>query len=298
MDVSVVIASIDSAQSIARCLSHLQRSCAGLSTELIVVDASGDGTAGRVRALGLDLPLIEHPVGTLAPQLWADGYRRSTGRVVAFTTGHCLVTPAWASALVTALDQGATGAGGPLVIGSGTRPLDWGIYFLRYAGFMPQTLGSGRIAGEIAGDNAAYTREALDRHMATFDRGFWEIDFHRLVRADGGWLTAVPDAVVEFSRSFPVRTILRHRFAHGCHFGAGRVRSGARTSWQILLAAPLVPLVLASRAARRAASGQSFPRFAASLPWVLTLAGAWALGEAWGACHRNSRTPSGQPSAD
>jgi glycosyltransferase involved in cell wall biosynthesis len=295
MDLSVVIAANDAARSIDRCLQHLVRSCAGLRAELIVADASTDGTAERVEAFGPPARLIRCEADTLAPHLWAIGYRQATGRVVAFTTGHCLVSPDWATALTRAVAGGADGAGGPLVIDRGTRPLDWAIYYLRYSAFTPYTLGAGRISGEIAGDNAAYARAALDRHAASFDRGFWEVDFHRDLRADGGWLAAVPEAVIAFSKSFPPSTIIRHRFAHGRHFGAGRAKGGTRSRWQIVVASPLVPFVLAARAARRALRGGSdatastapdgrMPwRFVVALPWFLVLAGAWAAGEARGA---------------
>jgi glycosyltransferase involved in cell wall biosynthesis len=283
MDLTVVIASIESSRSIDLCLSHLARSCAGLQVEFIVADASRDDTADRVQAYGGSAILISCRPGTLAPQLWAAGYRKATGRVVAFTTGHCLVSQDWATALIKAIDDGATGAGGPLVIAGGTGPLDWAVFYLRYAGSMPHTLGEGRTAGEIAGDNAAYVRTALDRHATTLSGGFWEIDFHRLVRGDGGWLAAVPHAVIAFSRSFPFATIFRHRFAHGRQFGAGRVKGGTRAAWQIVLAAPLVPFVLAGRAASRAAGGPAPWKFVAALPWFLPLAFAWAGGEAWGA---------------
>ena len=283
MDLSVVIAANDAARSIDRCLQHLRDACAGLRAEVIVADGSRDDTAERVEAFGSPAVLLRCAADTLAPYLWAAGYRRSSGRVVAFTTGHCLVSRNWASALVGAIDRGASGAGGPLVIGAGTRFLDWAIYYLRYSSVMPHTIGDGRITGEIAGDNAAYPRSALDRHAAAFERGFWELDFHRLLRADGGWLAAVPQAEIAFSRSFPASTIMRHRFAHGRHFGTSRVKGGTRRAWQILLAAPLVPFVLAARAGRRAFGGAAPWRFAAAMPWFLALAAAWAAGEAVGA---------------
>lgn len=292
MDLSVVVASIDSARSIEECLRHLERSCAGLRAEFIVADASRDDTAARIMALGRTVRLIRFNPNTLAPQLWAEGYRCSTGRIVAFTTGHCLVSPEWAAALRDALDAGATGAGGPLVVGAGTSVLDWAVFYLRYSAAMPHTLGAGRVSGEIAGDNAAYRRDALDRHAATFHHGFWEVDFHRALRADGGWLAAVPRAVIEFGRSFPLSTIVHHRFAHGRHFGAGRVSGGARAAWQIVLAAPLVPFVLAYRAGSRAlGGGPARWRFIVALPWFLALATAWAAGEAWGALRADTGIP-------
>lgn len=282
VELSVVIASIDAGRTITECLRRFTKTCAGLRAELIVVDASSDGSAEQVEAAG-GATLVRCAPGTLAPVLWAEGYRRATGRVVAFTTGHCLPVDGWATAMLEAIDQGASGAGGPLAIAPGTRPLDWAVFYLRYSAFMAGTLGEGRIAGEIAGDNAAYARPALDRHAATFASGFWEVDFHRSVRADGGWLAAVPAATVLFGPSFPLRTIASHRFAHGRQFGAGRARGG-RPVWLLVLSAPVVPAILTARAARRVWEGGGSPlQFLAALPWFLVLSAAWAAGEAWGA---------------
>jgi hypothetical protein len=283
MDLTVVVASIESSRSIAHCLEHLTRSCAPLLTEIIVVDASRDDSAAQARSLGRPIEVISLPPDTVAPKLWAAGYQKATGRVVAFTTGHCLVGTEWASALVAAVDRGAAGAGGPLLLARDTGPVDWAVFYLRYSSFMPHALGSGRDVREVAGDNAAYSHTALDRHASTFAQGFWEVDFHHCVRAEGGWLVAVPSATVEFGRSFPFGTILRHRFVHGRALGASRVRSGNRAAWQILLAAPLVPFLFAWRSSRQAFQGREAWRFVIALPWFLILAGAWAAGEAWGA---------------
>jgi hypothetical protein len=145
-------------------------------------------------------------------------------------------------------------------------------------------MGTGPVSGEIAGDNAAYTREALDRHAAAFISGFWELDFHRLIRADGGWLAAVPMATAAFAHSFRLRTIAAHRFDHGRQFGSSRVRRGERTVAQMMITAPFVPFVLAARAGRRVfAADDAGWRFVVSLPWFMVLAAAWAVGEVWGA---------------
>jgi hypothetical protein len=170
------------------------------------------------------------------------------------------------------------------VLASAARPLDAAVYYLRYSAFMPSILGQGRTTGELAGDNAAYDRRWLDRYADSLADGFWEFDFHRAVRANSGWLVAVPEARVEFGRSFPASTIVRHRFAHASHFGAGRVRNGSRSALHMALASPLVPAVLLGRAATRAfRSGGHMARFVTAAPWFAVLAAAWAAGEAWGA---------------
>lgn len=283
MDLTVVVASIESSPSIVQCLRHLTRSCGSIRTEIIVADASRDDSAALARTVPGPIQVISLATGTVAPILWAAGYQRASGRVVAFTTAQCLVSPAWAGALMEAIDAGASGAGGPLVLAQDAPVGAWAVFYLRYSAFLPHILGTGRLSGEIAGDNAAYSRTALDRHSATFDRGFWEVDFHRLLRADGGWIAGVGPAIARFSRSLPFTTIFRHRFVHGRLFGASRVSEGHRKVWQMVGAAPLVPFVLAARAGARAMRGPAPWRFVLSLPWFLVLASAWAAGEAWGA---------------
>jgi hypothetical protein len=285
MELSVVIACTDAGRSITECVRRLKTACAGVAAELLVVDASADDTAAQAAAFE-GVRVVQLPYGTLTPHLWAEGYRRASGRVIAFTTGHCLAAPTWTTAMLDALEDGAAGAGGPLVLARSAGALDAAVYYLRYSAFTPRTLGAGRLAGEIAGDNAAYARDGLDRHADSLADGFWELDFHRLLRADGGWLAGVPAAGMEFGRSFPAGTIVRHRFAHGMHFGAGRVKGGRRTAWQMVLSAPLVPAVLAIRTGRRVVyDAGSAGQFVRALPWLLVLASAWAAGEAWGALH-------------
>jgi len=287
MDLSIIIACTNASSSIVECLQRLESACSGVRAEMIVVDASTDSTAAKASAVRHPgVRVIRLPPGTLAPVLWAEGFHHATGRIVAFTTGHCLVASEWARSLMDAIERGAAGAGGPLVLASTARLLDTAVYYLRYSAFMPNTLGHGRIESELAGDNAAYAREWLDQHADSLRDGFWEVDFHRLVRAHGGWLAAVPQAVAYFGRSFPAATIMRQRFAHGAHFGGGRVRGGSRTALQIVLAAPFVPALLAARVASRLRSAPGGPlRFAVALPWFLVLAACWAAGEAWGALH-------------
>ncbi len=282
--ISVVVACVEAGRTIERCLAALDVALAGLDAEVIVVDASRDGTAARAERWRGTVPtqVIRRGPGTIVPMLWADGLAASRGRAVAFSTGHCLVTPGWAHALLDTLRDGAVGAGGPLALDDDTSPTDWAVYFLRYSAFLPFTGPVRWDVREIAGDNAAYRRDALDRHASSFAEGFWEVDFHRRVRAEGGRLAMVPEAVVRFGRSFPFATIASHRFTHGRQFGAERSAAGTGALVRVAAAAPVVPLVLLGRIARRIGRREA-GRYVQSLPALLALASAWAAGEACGA---------------
>jgi len=281
-DLTVVVASVEASRSIERCLLALDEACAGITTQIILADASRDDTAALVRRRWPSVRVLRLQPGVLTPRLWSAGLQLARGRVVGFTLGHLFVARTWARALVQGLPAVA-GLGGPMVLSDDAGVADWAVFYQRYSAFLTSQLPDGPVAGEIAGDNAAYTRRALTRHLLSFAQGFWEVDFHRLLRADGGVLGATRQATASFGLSAPFGCTVRHRYLHGRHFGASRVAHGS-SALRIVAAAPLVPLILAWRAARRALPAPEHRRrFLLALPLFLVLASAWAAGEARGA---------------
>lgn len=278
-----MIASIESARRIRECLDSVLRAGNGYSCEVIVVDASSDDTAKIVRDNWPSVILVTMPVGTLAPDLWARGFREASGDVVAFTTGHFFVPVTWLADLHDALNQQVVGAGGTFALGSDASLTDAAIFFLRYSAFLPNAATLGSSVREIAADNSMYQRAALLQHANAIADGFWEVELHHHLREQGARLTIVPRATLFFARSFPLSVISRHRFAHGKHFGQWRVATGA-DSLRIVAASPLVPFALFFRAAKRAAAAKAnVPLLMASSPIFIWLAACWAAGEAVGA---------------
>jgi hypothetical protein len=278
-ELSVIVGSLDAAGSLRECLSALLASCDGLDAEILVVDASNDGSAGVARAF----PTVRFtalPVGTLVPALWGAGLGQARGRVVAFTIGQCLVDAGWARALLDGIRGGAVGVGGRLAVARGTGATGRATFYLRYSAWLGVPDGP---ADEIPGDNAAYDHAALRAVRDGAGGPFWEIEAHARFRAHGRTLVVHPGATARFTDETPLGTMAARRFSHGRHSGAFRVRSGIRTRWQMVLGAPLVPLVLLVRVGRRVvrAPGHAVG-FVSSLGAFLVLATAWAAGEAVG----------------
>ena len=294
-DVSVIIASVESAESIGRCIESVREALERKCSEVIVVDASRDTSADIAeRELG-HAAVIRCAPGTLTPELWAAGIVRSTGRVIALTTGHFEVAPNWMENLETALRAGHTGAAGRLDLGDATSVTDWAVFYLRYSEFLREPEQVQRGVAGIPADNAAYDGEAIRRFVKNSDDGFWEVEFHRQLHAAGGSLAMVPGATARYARSFPFLTIARHRFHHGRHAGAWRVSRSLRSPVMIVAGTPLVPFALALRAWRRVRPMlQHRGRFLRALPAFLVLAGCWAVGEAVGAVS-GARAPSPFP---
>lgn len=278
-DLSVVLAAVDADRHLSQSLDALIRGCEGIGTEIFVVGAV-DPAAQPMRE---GVTFLSAPADRLTPELWADGIKRANGRVVALTTAHFAVASGWGLALEQTLKGRVAAAGGPVTLAANTSAADWAVFFLRYSAFLAPNWSDGPTSGELAGDNAAYRREDLVRHAATLDQGFWEVDFHRLLRAEGLTLERVSSASASFGRSFRVSTFLAQRFAHGREFAAGDVVTGRRSRVRLVLFAAAVPVVLAVRAARRVGWRRDLLRFSAGLPMFLFYASAWAAGEAAGA---------------
>ena len=219
----------------------------------------------------------------LAPVLWGYGLMASERPVVAFTINQCVVQQGWARALLDGLDGADVGVGGRMELGADASRTARAIYFLRYSAFLATDDRTRRQVNDIAGDNAAYRRDALMQY-GTYAHGFWEIEPHHNMRSAGATLAMIPGMTAIFGGSPQLATFVRQRFAHGRHFGAWRVRLGGRRPWQMALVAPLVPVAFFMRTLRRVRGhrGKTSALLGASGPF-LALAAAWAGGEVSGA---------------
>lgn len=280
---TVIVAQVDPAVSLRRAIDALERACADLPAEIVVAQTA---ECPRPEALTGRLPLQTIRLGgrALTPQLWAEGLVVAKGKYVAFTLANCEVSAAWAGEVIAALHGGAEGVAGPIECAADVGWVDRALYYLRYSAFIAPRVADADVAGEIPGDHAVYRRASLERHRDVLAEGFWEVLFHRRLRREGGRLCTRRAARARFWGGVGVRAAVRHRFAHGRHFGAWRVAERVRQPWQIGLAAPVVPLLLGARAAVRVL-GHAEHRgpFLTSVPVLLAVAGAWAAGEVVGA---------------
>ena len=283
IELTGVVACADATSDLAARVAKVLESCAGLRAEVLVVDAVAHVDAAAVARRDPTATVLAAAPGTLVPALWAQGIARASGEAVALTTSEFGVGRAWARAMLAGLAAGAAGVGGPFVLRRGTGPSAAAAFFLRYSAFLGAPAAAQPVR-EVAGDNATYARGALERHGGTDPRGFWEVEFHRTLRAAGERLAWRDDAATVCLTMPPFSQMLRQRLAHGRHFAAWRVSSKQRGALAVALGAPLVPFVLVTRIARRVAR---HPHYRAALAGALlplfALAVAWAVGEALGA---------------
>ena len=262
------------------------RESRSVDAELILAGDLSDHASSldaAARLHGVPLRIIAAHAASLTPQLWGLGLAASEREIVVFSINQCVVNDGWARSILANFAYGDAGIGGTLELSNQASLTGQAIYFLRYAAFLGTREETRRAVRDIAGDNAAYRRDVLSRY-GPYDHGFWEIEAHHWLRADGGTLALVPGMEAVFGGSPRLFPFMRQRFAHGRHFGAWRAHVGGRASWKIVMAAPLVPFVFLLRTARRVMSrpGTLMRLVACAAPFLL-LAAAWAAGEAVGA---------------
>lgn len=280
--VSVVLAAIEARATIAESLARFLDE-AGSDGEVILVDASSDGTADHAVALFPGLRVLRRPPGTLAPELWRDGLNASRAPLVAFSTAQMVPARGWLTALRRRLDSaGAAVAGGPIEPANRLSPADRAVYLLRYVNYLRPF--SSPDPAEPPGDNALYRRAALEGLESYWAAGFWEVEIHRQLRIRGETLVMADQAPVEFQGGGGFRLALRQRRVHARHYGAAR---GGRMSLAERLvrsaAAPLIPALLIRRiAAALAQRGRRVGPWLSAVPSLSLLLAAWSVGETLG----------------
>jgi glycosyl transferase family 2 len=279
---AVILAAIDARATARASLARFRDELDGRG-DLILVDASRDGTADVVEARFPGVRVLRRPPGRLAPELWRDGLEATDAPLVAFSTAQMVPVPGWRVALLDRLEAtGAAVVGGPIEPAPGLAPWERAVYLLRYVNYLRPLGDPGR--AEPPGDNAAYRRDRLSGLESLWEHGFWEVEIHRALRARGERLAMAEDAVVEFRGGTGLASLLRQRHAHARVYGASRARRfGTASRLAHIIAAPAVPAVMLRRiVAALATRGQSPVAWLPALPHLLPLLAAWSLGEARG----------------
>ncbi|MBX6314537.1 MAG: glycosyltransferase, partial [Isosphaeraceae bacterium] len=248
-DIVVVVAAIDARATVQASLAAFLAETADRG-EVVLVDASRDGTADEALARFPELRVLRRPPGSLAPELWRDGLEATRASLVAFSTAQMVPRPGWLRALLDRLDASrAAAVGGAIAPGGDLAPVDRALYLLRYANYLPPVPAFA--AFDPPGDNALYRRDRLRGLEPCWRQGFWEVEIHRQLRQRGERLATAPEAIIEYRGGCRLAPALAQRHAHGRRYGAGR-SSGRGWGYRLTrsAAAPAVPAVLLGRILR------------------------------------------------
>jgi hypothetical protein len=219
----------------------------------------------------------------LVPELWGLGFVQAQGTIVAVTIAGCTPDPRWVEAIVRAHQSVDAGVGGAIEQLAPGDIVDWAVYFVRYAAYMPPIAAGPAL--QVPGDNGSYKRSALEEERAAIAaRGFWEYEINARLVARGRRLSVAPDMLVWHTHSFDLRGFCRQRWQHGRIFGRTKAGGlGGPTRVARTLLAPLSLALMVVRAARQVFSRRRHRMaFLRALPLVVVFFTCWIAGESSG----------------
>lgn len=279
---SAVVSGSEDPGAPARLIANLRATMAGTPVELLLT--------GDTQPAEPDLPdnwqcrWLPTDPSMLVPDQWGVGLRAATAPLVGFFTPDLLPIPAWWPTL-SGLTRIATvaGAGGGIALGARTVTTA-GVYLTRYSRFLPRAQGHPEEVDHLPGEVSIYRREALLAYPDLVERGFWEVEYHGRLVADGWRLLFSPEVLAECHANPSTVAIMQQRYEHAQQYGSELVRREHKSRFLIALRAPLVPLLLTARSLRRA-WGNPWGRkaIALGLAPLLLYTMAWGYGEAVGA---------------
>jgi hypothetical protein len=290
-DLSVVLAVRDATPLLRESVRRLVARDAGRPIELLLACA-GEAPAARLRELFPAARVVAGPPGALTPRLWGLGIERARAPWIALGIGDCAPAGDWLDVVreQVALHSDVAGFGGPIappVAGGGRL---WAVFFLRYSGYLATPGGA---AEEIPGDNAVYRRDDLERSWRDRGDGFWEVLFHRSLRAAGREIRFVPELRTRLATAPTLSRMTVERFRHGFHFGSTRPLAPARRLLAAVASPALMPLLLFRLSRRQASLRPEWRgRWRLAFPALLVLLAGWSCGESLGYLAPRRRAPS------
>lgn len=282
--ISVVIASQNARASIAECLNAVIEQAQEVNAEILVADASTDGTDVIIAKEFPHITVLKGNAKTdLIPQLWGLGMSNAVAPIVAITNAQCIPEPGWLASIRRVFDSNdVCGVGGPIHPPIKGSSLDWAIYFSRFTAFMPP-VQNGTIR-ELPGDNVAYTKKGLDDFWKNRDRGFWETLFHHELRENHQSLYMSSDVKVHLAHTVDAEDFWGVRMKHGRHYGSTRPNTSVPARIVRILSAPILVPYLVGRMGMRVLSKRKdfLGPYLIALPWLVVFTIAWAIGEIQG----------------
>jgi GT2 family glycosyltransferase len=276
-EIIVVIVSFNAAKTIEKCLESLKNQATSAKFQVILVDSSGDGTAGLARKVFPQARII-----TSKRRLYCgDGrnmaIRASKAPLIAFLDADCYVENGWLESLVKAHKQPHLVVGGAIVNGSAHSITAWTYYFIEFNSWIPSRRA--REIPEIAGCSLSMKRTAFT-NFGPFIKQTYSSDtaFHWRLQKAGHKVLFEPEIRVYHTFESGMSGLLEHIKEHRRAFAMVRSKENKFSRLRALVEMAALPshpfLLVVLIFWRLRYSPDLYPVFICSLP--LVIAGLWA----------------------
>jgi glycosyltransferase involved in cell wall biosynthesis len=247
--------------------------------EVVVVSSGGGDAAGRLRAAGLEVPVVAHEHRLFAGGARNAGIAHTRGRWVAFMAADCIAQPGYVAGRLHAHHDGAPVVAGAMVNAHPSSRSACASYLLLHHRRTPDTPPGLAALNPSSFDRAVFTRFGRFREDL---RTGEDTEFHRRLPPDAAVRWA-PDVQVAHRYPTGVTALLREQFSRGRRRTAAE-RSLSGSGPRVRLAVDAVRNVRASlRQLRRTSDPVERRQLARAVPLLIPGALAYAAGVLAGA---------------
>jgi hypothetical protein len=279
---AVVVPAVNTLADLMSCLAALKRERASAELEVLVVNRLGEPSSAAIRAEAPWVRILPVTPAVTIPEMRALAFREAKSDAVAVIEDHVIVPPGWAQRLLAGLAAGHDVVGGAVENAATGTLLDWAAFLCEYSHCLPP-LPEGP-AEWLTGNNVAYRRAAVEKHLALLDAGQWENALHDALRAEGVALWCDPGLIIGHKKHYSFWEYFSQRYLYARSYAGARV-AGAGAGRKLLMGAAafaLPPLLFARTVRRILAKGRHTEKLWPSLPLIALFVLAWGAGEVVG----------------
>lgn len=279
---AVVVPAVNTLGDLIGCLAALARERADVPLEVIVVNRLGEAAGAALRVEAPFARVLPVASDVAIPQMRALAIREAKSEAIAVIEDHVIVPRGWARSLLAALAAGEDIVGGAVENAATGTLLDWAAFLCEYSHCLPP-LPAGP-AEWLTGNNVAYRRALLEKHLALLDAGQWENALHDALRAEGHLLVCRPEIVIGHKKHYTFWEYFSQRYLYARSYAGARV-AGASPAKKLamgLAAFALPPLLFARTVSRILGKGAHTEKLWPSLPLIALFVLVWGAGEVIG----------------
>lgn len=286
MDISIIVPSYQSEETIADTIESLVTQRTDRSYEIIIVDSSSDRTPDIVSRYS-DVNLVRLSRRAYSGEARNVGIRYAQGRIIAFTDSDCMPEPDWLQKMwETHAFFDCAAVGGAVTNGNPDSLISWASYITEFSQVMP--VGKMRFGFRCVTCNVSY-KSWVFKEYGGFDpslKRYVDFAFHGKLCREGEQLLFDPGILVSHRHRVTLRRYTAHEFSRGRAALIVRrmgLLPGARITASRCVSAAITPILLARRMIADSsrvieARGEVLCRFPAVFPFFVAGSVAWTCG--------------------
>jgi GT2 family glycosyltransferase len=281
-EISVLVASYNSRQTIPACLEALRRQRTSRRFEVIVIDSSDDGTGDLVAERFPEVRLIRFAERKFPGDARNAGIAAARASIVASVDADCEAREDWVEEILEAHREPVAVIGGPVANASRASYVGCAAYLCEFSDWMPGS--SRRWIANMPTANISYKKKLFSEH-GQFIEGTYgsDTDFHWRLRDAGHRLLWLPSVVVSHHCIDHLRRYIVHEFGHGRDCARMRIASRGFPRWRRWLYAVcffLIPVKLYAVIVGRCLRNRTYLwDLVKTTPLVAAGLGSWSFGE-------------------